>query len=509
MFLDEPQFRKRKWEIICPEMSLTYGGAAGNRRTWDGSGVVRSTEAGGLEFRLITRDPYDFFSRLKRIAHGETGTLVKDDDFFNLEAIDVSGRSWVATRVSADENGGDHGTAWEGKLSEIRHADQTCCDGPALLSLAFYGKFDVPCNELSTTQRTVGQRTTEQSIDRNVARHQIGGYEVSAICEDDRLLLELQGGAGLGVVPLQLISRVEETLEFLYGQPMRAAIAEMIDVNGSVTSLRGSIPIDQGPNANPPVRIQRAGGNLSFWRLFDAFLGHIKDFDKGSSRPPLSRCVQHLLLNRVPLDTKALSWSTGVEALLNEGFEDISPDPAFLRALDELQEWVDRVPLRDDYQERLLAMTHSEGRNQCDEEYSKALDSVEAFITRAKLSSGIVKRLSGTIGAQRQASAKEKLKALQLRGAVTEMQIKDWQSVRHSLSHGKVHHLDDEFLRACMGVLTLAHCIIFHKIGYNGDFVNYGSKSWPIANYPFPCTTEASGSARLAAQSPTFSIPDR
>ena len=265
MFLDELQFRKRQWEIICPEMSLTYRGAAGNPRTWAGSGFVRTTDAGELEFRLITRDPYDFVASHKLMAHGETGTLVKDDDFFDLAVKEVAGCSWSATRVRAESHGGDHGMVWEGKLSEIRHADEVRFSCPASLSLAFYGNFDVPCNEVSITHRKVGQRLREESFDRNAACHQIGGYEVWAICEDDRLLLELQSDSGPGVMPQQLTSRIEETLEFLFGQPMRAAITDTIDDNGSVTCLRGSFPVHQGPFASPPVQIQRVGGSASFW----------------------------------------------------------------------------------------------------------------------------------------------------------------------------------------------------------------------------------------------------
>ena len=449
MFLDEEKFRKRVWEINCPEMILACRGERRRSRRFEGSGFVRCTEEGKIVFKVISRRPSCAVNILDFLHPGHVpGELIPENEMFDLEAVDIGGRKWASQGILPRILPATVGVLVEGSLSEIVHADARVAGGNSWLSLAFYGDYEIPCNDTPVTESREGVRLVNRSETLNVSRSKLSGHSLTARYDQDRLRIDVQLTERDRQVPPVLAARLEQALEFVFGQPMRAAVIEAVDGDGQKAWLRSALPAHRsGGKIMPPLIEGKVGGSGDFWRLLDAFFCHIER-DEGDSRPPISRHLQYLFVgNWSSFELQALAWSTCVESILEYEYASAGgADPEFINGLNRAVGFVTKNE-EGDTKERLL----------------------------------------GILNSKRNASASEKLKQLVRDGVVREDQRKAWNGLRHRAAHGAMRELklDNDRLLQCASVRTLAHCLVFHRIGYRGKFTDYGRRGAPTHGYPF------------------------
>ena len=72
-----------------------------------------------------------------------------------------------------------------------------------------------------------------------------------------------------------------------------------------------------------------------------------------------------------------------------------------------------------------------------------------------------------------------------------------WQSLRNSTAHAILRQFDQEFVDRCFVVRTLLYQLIFLRIGYEGDFTNYGVRGWPTDVF---CLSAAAENSEIEAE---------
>jgi hypothetical protein len=180
------------------------------------------------------------------------------------------------------------------------------------------------------------------------------------------------------------------------------------------------------------------------------YLAHVLPYEPPEARiwyHPLSDLVHAVLeASKASIDAEALELSVAVEGILKQEFPDLARPTA------EMEEELDRA--RD-------------------------------LIAQSDLSPDVKMRIDGAVQAMKQPRAKDKLRELVNLGVVTREQVKAWERLRHPSSHAvRAHERElQDVVDLCGQVLVLFYHLVFWRIGYRAHYTDYGTNSWPTAEY--------------------------
>ncbi len=126
---------------------------------YSGPGSIKQNNKGGLELKLYS-EINDLNREIsQRFQDRSPGKLINDDQYFSLEAIDMSGNQWHVDHVwvSADLSIPASGIIVRSNLNRILLEEEIDATDKSYLFCAIPGKFDIPCNEKVTLlQRCMG-----------------------------------------------------------------------------------------------------------------------------------------------------------------------------------------------------------------------------------------------------------------------------------------------------------------------------------------------------------------
>ena len=200
-------------------------------------------------------------------------------------------------------------------------------------------------------------------------------------------------------------------------------------------------------NFYPPVQFDDAHGTDYISNMFARYLGFVLQ-DTQQGQHPLSTQVRGVLGSaQAPLEEQALVLAVAVESLLGTFYEDaVSVSPATAAAVDNLL----------------------------------------GFLKTWKDDPTVQKRALGAIELIKTVRAGDQLKALVEGGVVRQSGCSEWKSLRHSVAHGDWHMVDDlqDMIDRIGHVRVLFYQLVFHLIGYSGKQTDYGTRDWPLVDYP-------------------------
>lgn len=442
-------------DLDCPRMELAQRGGDPTR-VFAGPGYVRQSIGGELEFKVYARAPAEHgdqaFDRMAmvRLDHGK---LVPEGDYYRLTVYDLRGRKWEGDWVPNpgerwhDEEPGYKSVILTGSVRRLVHSTAEEVTGPGeSLVLHFPGDLLVPYTADRQVEVTAAGRRESWSSSLDVAPFAACDCAFRVVRGDGSTRVEATHQASL---PPHMETRIVEALQFVLAETHIPRVVDFLSGTRRDVAIQASAPARPHGLFKPPISRQdyiRAAND--FWALFGRYL----QFITGRSEESWHPCSRHLHFvgqaGHSGVHGLALALGVTVEGLLRTLFP--ADSPAVDRAeVEELRAYVRQWPSRPG----------------------------------SRLS---VERLDGLIGQLMTASAAERLQHLASRGVIEGAKIGAWKQVRNAAAHGSEPEVRVEqgLIDNSFAATVLLYQLVFHAVGYAGQYTDYSSRGWRPARYP-------------------------
>jgi hypothetical protein len=166
---EEESFANFEFKVDCPNIILTRRGNSPLAIT--GPGELWQDKNGQLQFKLFALENNCW--RLMKLLDSphQLGKLIPDDDFFHLQAITNSEKSWWATRILPSFSGGRKHGIIHGALREIESNPSLPFSAKDGISFSLKGLVDFPCNT-----RTSSHTQLDSVVTRFASRGRCNGF---------------------------------------------------------------------------------------------------------------------------------------------------------------------------------------------------------------------------------------------------------------------------------------------------------------------------------------------
>ena len=448
-------FRKGDLEMWCTKMIIRQQ-ESDKPFEYVGSGLIRQNQESRLEFVLVESSSPSLAENVKRMMRnaGEVGKLLPPDEYYSLEADDLSGRKWKADRLRVSVSFAPAGSIALGEIYVLEHIESSESQNTTI-KLEILSDVKLPFAE--ATKKTVRVGTDELvSWERNVARFKVGQFELTITNENS--ILTVVATSEKANAPEYIETRIVEALQYVASRTLSWGILQKTANGKSVTCLRSP---DKGQlSTNMSLPIDYIHSDLAgkwVWLLLEKYLEHICDF-KGKDRfkmHPLSAWLHYVRNTSTgSIFAKGLGLGIAVEGILKCEYSKI-------------------------------------GRSSPED-----VKAVEAMIDHVNSFSGDGNVLARTLGALREMQsirATDKLIALQAEGIIRAADVQAWKAIRNSAAHARPPEREEfqKWIDNCYKTEVLINHLIFRAIGYEGKFTDYGNRkqNWPLSQYSFSSTS--------------------
>lgn len=459
------QYLEDKLRIPCVRIRLTQI-ADHDPSIYEAPGTLQLGKSFGLKGEFRVSKPgsslKDAFTQLLKDEDFVLGQMVRDDQYFQLEAVTRGGVHWTCHRVSVTERAGQDECAVRFEASYVENISQAE-ESTYAARLSFVEKLRLPENHRVDEIGRNGSRFTG----RDGSQGRLANLDLTYVrrFRDDTVeRSELNVNAVEGNVPPRYFDvRVMETMMFC-----SALLAQPICTEVAYGKLRSIIfnkhrPVHTGLVLPP---IQDRSAEQDFYKLATAYYEHLcKEGDvEGMSQLTL-KIASLFDMSGASIAATALGLSVAVESLAQTGklAGRFKATPQHLAVVDSIKSAILELPGLD-----VLA---------------KRFGEVNGLPDKRPLRERLSAVLSLLAGGGRTIDA---LRLLHGVGAVTSEEIKAWNGLRNPAAHGswqpKDHsmqiHLDDIYK-----MLTLVYRLVFVHIGYEGRFNARNIRGWPVLEF--------------------------
>jgi hypothetical protein len=433
---EREQAKENRFYLDLLEMTLTRRGDKSD--VYRGPGFIRQTPDGSIEFRLYDRE------RAPSLVIGSftAGVVVSDEQYYDLEARDLRGRSWHASLILphedsvADANGCIcKGTLWQIVCTEER-------SGKEGLWLYLPGDFKLPT--------TAGTRVITQTPDEESYSFDLNLWAI----EDDhfKLLftkvndgLELNAALAEGALPEYLDMRLEEALWFTLAVPAKWTLLEELKAGEHNFKIRAPRDSPSHSRIGPPLNPGHGAPAVHLGEMFIRYLNYVLRHPRAVYHPTSVSIYRNLRASALSVDSVTLWLPVSIESLVRREFPELGcQDDDVIAALDA------------------------------------AIEHVARWEGDPALKKRIVKALEGWYGT----NPRSALKQLAQKGVITEQQLSAWNAIRHPMAHGQeTGQPIEELIRLCDLVQMALLRLLFEVIGYAGPYTDRSAPGWPMAQY--------------------------
>lgn len=440
------------WSIDCPEMKL---GRPNTPRPseYEGCGYLKQAAGGNITYKLYPT-PKPGFALHSMVPDIVAGRILGDDSFHQLDAVDMEGNVWHAEQTMPSPHtsfvGGNQFRYVTGDAYQLL---TTCpqMHSVSSLKMMFFTEERVPGNATTevTTKFSDGNWTRSSSLDTAVFSTDSGAFSI--FNRPGTLVVKVVSPEKF---PAHFETRIVEALSFVLAKRLSWNVLEFVEDGVETVRLRGRHG-GIGSKLQPPIAtgtIDMSGGGV--WQLFDKYLTMVC----AHTSPSLHPCSRHVFAvleaSAGTINARALALGVAVEGIAKDLFPNAAALPPTLK------------PSTD----RLL--TYFRDWPEFDDEVTKQ---------------ALLVRVEGMLGNISDVNAKSRLHALAKQGAVSERHIKLWSKLRNTTAHGVTQEMDDlaiqKFLDLCDGTTVLMYHLIFQKVGYKGNYVDYSVHGYPRKYY--------------------------
>lgn len=257
-------------------------------------------------------------------------------------------------------------------------------------------------------------------------------------------------------LPANMENCLIQSLNFVLGQELRAAVSDAGTPTGRGVTLH-AMRRPRGPHpALPPLPTTRPDPRRDVMRLLQHYLEYILG-DAPTEDELVHPLSAHVSQARQVSGNSFDSWAVGLSVAV-EGVAKLVPYTP---------------PVSDT-------------------DFAALSKKVRQFLASVPYSETMIARVIGLLQGMGSISAKDRMHSLVPSGAVQKGDIDAWSKIRNSMVHTRqvmAADLVDAKLQRQLDLLfkvhRLLHSMIFHLVAYEGPFIDYGTRNFPIASYPF------------------------
>jgi hypothetical protein len=440
--------------IDCVDMQLTSHSS--NREGYSGPGSVVQADDGDLRLKLYSSEGVGFSNLPQNeLDSCEVGEIIPDEAFFELEALDIYGKTWTAKNILPIAQPGTKGTVLTADVKRISVICEVDHSNPSPVWLfGFSGNFDFPRNVDARTTKTVEGKAYQSHLED---RAQFSACNLNFDLEkDEDWLLVSVHSPELDITVDSLDLRVTAALQFVLSQRLRWSFYRTWTGNTVQVHIRPFRMSTRSDLIKPPIVFQdlSKAERGAVWTLFGKYLKHVIDYEARNYYHPLTALISYVISAGSHLENRALITSTAVEGLLNLEFSEMGISEA------------DRNRLYE-YIETAVEMIESEP------------GFGESFKDR------VCHLLKSTLP---NPSAQDKLYYLANEDKLDERLIRIWKHLRHPAAHARHFGGSDyasrkykmKLSKQCDEVNQLFNQLVFLAIGYDGPYTDYSVVGWPM-----------------------------
>src|SRR5215213_1555621 len=214
------ELKENHFHIDLFEMRLTRRGDA--QDVYDGSGFIRQDAEGEMVFRLYDRTRHSTAD----IGFSVLGSLVEDEQCYDLEARDISNRTWHASRIIVGESSasGVAGCICHGELRQVTCVVEDTDTSEEGLWMYLLGEAKLPTNAIT---RIVEETPKRMSVRPNFNLWEVKGERFELLMTKVEGGLEVDGSYLGGPLPDQFEQRLEEALWFTLAFPAKWTLLDI------------------------------------------------------------------------------------------------------------------------------------------------------------------------------------------------------------------------------------------------------------------------------------------
>lgn len=436
---ERDQVRANRFHLDLLEMVLTRRGNPAD--VYRGSGFISQSADGMIEYRIYDRVRQSSFKMLAL----SVGELIPDEEFYDLEAQDLRGRTWRAYRTlpGEDSSTSSEGCVCRGTFWKIVCTETVWEPVPEdRMWMYLPGEFKIPT---SGGTRVVRETPDDRSysFDLNLWKIQKEGF--------DLLLTKVDGGVEIdasiaeGSFPEHFDMRLEESLWFTLAVPAKWILLE--EVKGSERHFTVRAIRDGSTHARlrPPLEPEHGLPAEYLGEMLIRYLQYILPYSKPRYHPISLALYRNLRASAISLNAEALWLPVSIETVVRQCFKHLGrPDQTFLKSLDE------------------------------------AIKYMGDWTGETSLKERIVKFLSGWRGQ----NPREALNQLVRSGVITQQQLAAWNMMRQRMAHGQEINRPFEELPMLRNLTYMALLrLLFEAIGYSGLYTDRSVRGWPRVEY--------------------------
>jgi hypothetical protein len=385
---------------------------------------------------------------------GEAGKLVPADEYYSLDATDLSGLTWKTERLLVSRSFSPSGSITRGPIYVLEHSEPSDSENTTIILEIFN---DVRLPFANRTKEDLSLEAGEPAFHlRDRASLKTDKCDLTIRRDNDILII--RAAVRNKDFPENFETRIIESLQYVTSRTLSWGILQKNANKNWLTILRSPDKPVPPAKLSPPIDyiLSDLYGRWT-WMLFGKYLEHIDKF-VGENRfqmHPLSAWLNYARnASSGSIFSKGLGLGVAVEGILECEFSLIG-----------------RPSLID----------------------TSGLEEMIKHVSSFSGNENILSRTLGALDAMRNPRAKDRLFALQEVAAIRQEDIKAWDDIRNRGAHARPPEKGarQEWIDNCYKTEVLLNHLIFHAIGYEGEFTDYGTANWPQSRYPFkiknPC----------------------
>lgn len=442
-------FRQGSFEVDCPTMELKQ--RKNNGEVYQGSGYIKQDADGRLTYKLYVGTSLNSgpFQQLEIYSKIRPGKLFEDENYYDLTAATIEGTTWTAMRVfpSFSSDVEANTKISYGQLDTIR-AELPNHNRNNYQRLHFFEELELPLHLMSETDRNGHKFYT---LDRS--EFDIGDlkFEVCTRKGSGDTVMEVSRDNALSA---SFHLRAQEALQFITGKTV--VWRARVDVSPDAFVLELTSPFRKSPKTSlkPPISPGSSEFRAHGWRLFGCFLIYVTAQTHGTQWNPVAYHLHNARESTAnSIDAGAVGVSVALEAIAS-----------------------------------LAATKHENG----------VLKRIEAFqkhihdqLSKQQEFSDFMTRLDAMLVNWSKKRPQDTLHELAELGFIQKEYIKSWTDLRNRHVHPALADLEPPSPATYQSVLNntyrvevLVYQIIFHLLGYEGPFTDYGAEGFTNTNYP-------------------------
>lgn len=447
------KLRDDSWELDCSLIRLRPNSPG--QETFEGPGYIKNTSDGQIFFKLYSSKPLKPSLELKWSKEYRGGKLIPNELQYALSATDIGGRLWEAEKILPEQTGivsRENNTICGYIPFELRHTKKTeYVLANASISMSFFHLVDryIPRNITSKVGIAIEEQDlTENPWGANIAKFSSCdcNFTISQGRKDGTINLSIESNREK--FPEGIEHKAVETLQFVLAHPLNWTVLQQNENGIETVIIRRQTKPELIYSIHVPVYVFDRKVEY-IWKLFDKYLSHILKYKGKPIWHPMSIFIYRVILSSaVYRETFALETAVAIEGLLLTEFEKLaSPTAEF------------------------------------ETELSKASEIINAT---SEINDTLKLRICSAIADMKKSRAIDKLRALVKSGIIEEKEYKTWQKLRNESTHPTRPAFVElqNLLDLCDIAIALFYKLIFHTIGYEGKYRDYGTDSYPLKDFP-------------------------